>query len=31
MDNFNKELISKVKLFQSEDDIGELVEEKYSF
>ena len=31
MENFNKELISKVKLFQSKDDIGELVEEKYSF
>ena len=31
MNNFNKELISKVKLFQSEDDAGELIEEKYSF
>ncbi len=31
MSSFNKELINKVKLYQSEDDSGELVEEKYSF
>ncbi len=31
MGSFNKELINKVKLFQSEDDSGDLIEEKYSF
>lgn len=31
MSDFNKELISKVKLFQSENDATELMEEKYSF
>lgn len=31
MDCFNKELINKVKLFHSENDEGELLEEKYSF
>lgn len=31
MSSFNKELINKVKLFQSESDSFDLIEEKYSF
>lgn len=31
MDSFNKELISRVKLFQNEEDYEYLLEEKYSF
>ena len=31
MSSFNKDLINKVKLFQSESDSFDLIEEKYSF